>query len=194
MFELLSTWLRNWLTDWLCGAEYLWGTNSFWAIRAVPRILWETNVHRRVYKSSPRLHVLNQINLDHTFPYCFFKIRFNMHSFYFWGFQIVSCYQSLYGFFSRLLIAFVSDTEIKPTYILSDTTCIFHKYKQLHVSANQIAILGLSDWPKHAAVCINNICCAWHILSLFLSIHLYSQAFHVPCPSYRPLFDRLNKI
>jgi hypothetical protein len=44
------------------------------------------------------------------------------------------------------------DGTIK-TNLVCVTHNIYYLYKQLHVSANQIARGWLSDWPKHVAVC-----------------------------------------
>jgi hypothetical protein len=55
-----------------------WEAASRSATREFINILWNRNVHYRVHKSTPLAPVLSQINLVHTTPSYFCKIRLNI--------------------------------------------------------------------------------------------------------------------
>jgi hypothetical protein len=48
------------------------------AAEEVARILWDRNVHYRVYNSSALIPVLSQIKLTHTRPFHLFNIQLNV--------------------------------------------------------------------------------------------------------------------
>jgi len=54
--------------------------NLFSASQEIPRILWNPNVHYRIYKSPPPIPTLSQINTVHTPIFDFLKIHFILSS------------------------------------------------------------------------------------------------------------------
>jgi hypothetical protein len=46
-----------------------WETSRFSASQEIPRILWNANVHYRVYKSPSPVRFLNHINAVHAHPH-----------------------------------------------------------------------------------------------------------------------------
>ena len=54
-----------------------WEANWYSASQEIPRILWNPNIHYRVYNSSPPILTLNQSNTVHT-PSHFLKTHFNI--------------------------------------------------------------------------------------------------------------------
>jgi hypothetical protein len=54
-----------------------WEPNQFSATKTIPRILWNPEVHYRIYKFSPPLRILSQISPFHA-PYYFLKTYLNI--------------------------------------------------------------------------------------------------------------------
>jgi hypothetical protein len=52
--------------------------NSSSTSQEIPRILWNTKVHRRVHKIRPPVRILSQINIIHVLSYDFFNIHVNI--------------------------------------------------------------------------------------------------------------------
>ena len=55
-----------------------WESNGPWASQEIPRILWNRNVHNRIQKILPLVHVLSHINPTHVISSHLFKIYFNI--------------------------------------------------------------------------------------------------------------------
>jgi hypothetical protein len=51
---------------------------QFSANQEILRILWNLEVHYRVYKGPPFIPILSQINPDHAHPSLFLKIHINI--------------------------------------------------------------------------------------------------------------------
>jgi hypothetical protein len=52
-----------------------WESNSCPASQEIPRLLWNRNVHYRIYKSLRLVSILSQVNSVHTFPPYFPKVH-----------------------------------------------------------------------------------------------------------------------
>jgi hypothetical protein len=55
-----------------------WESANFAATEEFPSILRSPKIHHRVYKSSPLVRILSQIDPVHTIPSCLSKIHFNI--------------------------------------------------------------------------------------------------------------------
>jgi hypothetical protein len=52
--------------------------NNYSTSHEITRLLWHPKVHYRVHKGTPRVPILSQMHLVHTFPPYFPKINFNI--------------------------------------------------------------------------------------------------------------------
>ena len=60
----------------------------FSASQEIPQILWNPNIHYRIHKCPPPVHILRQIDSVHATTFHFLKVHLNF--IYAWVFQVVS--------------------------------------------------------------------------------------------------------